>query len=209
MGQQDARGEEAPVLVALQAGPAVLRVAIFRQRLVEILRDRGVEIDQPFVHQLQHHIGEGRLGQRCAIHDGVALQRQALFHVAPAESLQMGDLARVDHRDGEPLHILLCHQLYDPRVECRRIDSRSSLSHRCGAGGYGGGCGYGRGKNVFHHMKPSCGSGKGKFGIIFSSSVAPGKNSRRRPALPQCRVPAPSRSGPGAIAAAIRPGAIS
>ncbi len=79
MGQGHARGDQLPARIAGQVLiMAVLafvdRVGIvIGQRLVEIVRDRGIELELALVDQLQDGVGEDRLGDRGAVHDGVGL----------------------------------------------------------------------------------------------------------------------------------------
>ena len=116
MGQAHARRDLLPARIVGQilVGSVLVRKdrigAISRQRLVEIVLDRRVEVEFALIDQLHHRVGEHRLGERRAIHDRVGGQRIALG-VADAVGVDIADLAVIDHRNGHAVGVGMGHDL--------------------------------------------------------------------------------------------------
>jgi len=93
-------------------------------KLCERLRQIGceglVEIEAAFIHQLQHHVSEGGLGERGAIHDRVGLERFFALHIAIAISGDMLDLAILDQGERHAFDVFARHQRFDLFVNCGR-----------------------------------------------------------------------------------------
>ena len=103
--EQNARRQFPPALMAREIGILL----IFGQRLWQILRDRRVEVDDMFVDQLHHHVGEGQFGKRRSVEDRVALQRLFLFDAGHTVSLEENRLAIFDQGDRQPGHLPCFH----------------------------------------------------------------------------------------------------
>ncbi len=109
VGQQHAPRQRPPIAVAGKRAPLV----ICWQRLSKIVSNRTVQVERPFVHQLQDHIRKSRLGEGCPIHDRVQLKRQAVFNISVAIAVHVADLVAVDHRHSQTFDIFAGHQASD------------------------------------------------------------------------------------------------
>lgn len=121
--QQPSRRQAHPAAIIFEIG--IAGVAIFdvgrvigRQRLRQIGGNRRIEIEPSFVDQLQHHVGECRLRERRAVHDGVGLQRCA-DSVAGAEGGHVDDAPAIDHRERQSTGAGGGHRLARLRVDRR------------------------------------------------------------------------------------------
>ena len=126
--EQDARGQLAPALVTGEVAPARiaildLRLGVSGQGLREIAFDGRIECENTFVHQLHDGIGEHRLRERGAVHDGVALQRIA-GRVADTVALHMDGPAVLDHRQRQTLRGGRRHRARDFRIDRGRVRHR-------------------------------------------------------------------------------------
>ena len=116
MGQAHPRRDLFPARIVGQIliGPVLVREhwigAIARQRLVEIVLERRVEVQLALIDQLHHRVCKHRLGERRAVHDGVGGQRIA-FGVTDAVGVDIADLAAIDHRNGHALGMGAGHDL--------------------------------------------------------------------------------------------------
>jgi hypothetical protein len=81
------------------------------------LWQRRIERQFAFVDQLQHHVAEGGLGQRGAVHDRVGGQRLVRLGAPAAERGHLRDLAVVDDRHRHALHALALHEALNRRRE--------------------------------------------------------------------------------------------
>lgn len=120
VGQAVARRDGAPArilgqsaIVGIEVGEALV---IERRQVGQGGRDRAVEIDQAVIDHLHDRIGEDRLGQGGAVHDGVGRQGIAGL-VALAVGFHMGDLAAVDDRHGDAAGTRLLHEASDGGVD--------------------------------------------------------------------------------------------
>jgi hypothetical protein len=104
VGKRHARRDGAPAFVASQIaigtvlGQMSLPLAVTDQGLVEVVGERRVEIQLALVYQRQRAVSHHCLGERCAVHHRVGLERIALG-VACAVRLHVGQSATIYHGD--------------------------------------------------------------------------------------------------------------
>jgi hypothetical protein len=85
-----------------------LALTVTDQRPIEVAGERRVEIQLALVHQRQRNVSHHRLGERCAVHHGVCVERIAL-RVSDAVRLHVGHSTIIDHGDRHAVGACLGH----------------------------------------------------------------------------------------------------
>ena len=122
VGEEMPHAQVAPAFVACQ----IAIILVFRQRPGEQRVEWCIEVQPTLIDKLHDQIGEGRLGERCAIHDGLGGERLA-GGVPNAVGGNMNDLAVVDHCQCQPLDLFALHQRLRSAVDGGRVGQGSSV----------------------------------------------------------------------------------